>query len=558
MTENPTHKFALIFAGPADDSVETSRSIKATLLADADLEISEVQKALSEAPYSIRTAATEGELKPILAALKRANALVSIVPLSSSSDSDESEEMEFEMDLSEKKAAPKPRVWNLDVPGDEEPTVDVSNPEGEVKSVVSESSIETVGPELPKDSFPAPGSATASLFSLEGDDDELSVTAPTNQAESPPETKDAEGAAPSQMPQFDLSLSIEEDSTPLIDSAVKGHLPDEEKEEEHDLTLAPLTPAPPPTPPPPPTSFSLDADEEVKPKVAPPVKEVQEKAPITKELKELKESASDLPEAEDDSSSPDDESPTSQDEPPADGDDEGFENFEPFIPSPKTTSVWKEIALPVIILGPLLIALNLLYQKYGSEDKPVVVMGEFSGAPDLSKTPVAPTATPTPAPDRLLLGRNETSTDTVELDCTASAVAIFSCKFNLTTPEPPASTREEIVRDIPRRPWISKIESDQIEISDGVGKGIARAYIEYKDQKDRIVVPVELRAIAKSQGKYRQLEIDIKTDQAINLSQNVPVVEPKKEIGSYTVGYKRTVALVESIMTPIAEKAAKP
>lgn len=71
--------YELVFEGPVDDSLETMRKLRASLLADLGLTITEAQVALTTVPSTLKTAAVEDELKPLYAALKKAGGKVMIV-----------------------------------------------------------------------------------------------------------------------------------------------------------------------------------------------------------------------------------------------------------------------------------------------------------------------------------------------------------------------------------------------------------------------------------------------------------------------------------------------
>lgn len=71
--------FELVFEGPADESAETLRKLRTSLLADAGLSVTEAQEILSNTPKTVKTSQLEEDLKPLYAALKRAGGKVLIV-----------------------------------------------------------------------------------------------------------------------------------------------------------------------------------------------------------------------------------------------------------------------------------------------------------------------------------------------------------------------------------------------------------------------------------------------------------------------------------------------
>jgi hypothetical protein len=81
--------YELVFEGPVDDSLETMRKLRASLLADLGLTITEAQVALTTVPSTLKTAAVEDELKPLYSALKKAGGKVLIVkPVAEEIESD--------------------------------------------------------------------------------------------------------------------------------------------------------------------------------------------------------------------------------------------------------------------------------------------------------------------------------------------------------------------------------------------------------------------------------------------------------------------------------------
>ncbi|MBN8547842.1 MAG: hypothetical protein J0M12_00855 [Deltaproteobacteria bacterium] len=72
-------EFELVFEGPADESPDTLRKLRTSLLADLGLSIPEAQEVLSNVPKTIKTSELEEDLKPLYAALKKAGGKVLIV-----------------------------------------------------------------------------------------------------------------------------------------------------------------------------------------------------------------------------------------------------------------------------------------------------------------------------------------------------------------------------------------------------------------------------------------------------------------------------------------------
>jgi hypothetical protein len=84
-----SNHFELVFEGPVDDSLETMRKLRASLLADLGLSVSEAQEVLSSTPATVKTAEVEDDLQPLFAALKKAGGKVLIVRPASAADSDD-------------------------------------------------------------------------------------------------------------------------------------------------------------------------------------------------------------------------------------------------------------------------------------------------------------------------------------------------------------------------------------------------------------------------------------------------------------------------------------
>ena len=78
--------FELVFEGPVDDSPDTMRKLRASLLADAGLSVEQALAALKENPTTIMSADQEDQLLPALNAIKKAGGKVLIVNHKSSSD----------------------------------------------------------------------------------------------------------------------------------------------------------------------------------------------------------------------------------------------------------------------------------------------------------------------------------------------------------------------------------------------------------------------------------------------------------------------------------------
>lgn len=135
--------FELIFEGPADDSAETLRKLRTSLLADVGLSVMEAQEILKNAPRTVKTATVEEELKPLYAALKRAGGKVLLVRPAPGSN-----EKAYFLNLDEATIDDDLLKSLEELPGEETSIVDQSGPRSiDLTAELSELPLEEASPQ---------------------------------------------------------------------------------------------------------------------------------------------------------------------------------------------------------------------------------------------------------------------------------------------------------------------------------------------------------------------------------------------------------------------------
>lgn len=221
-------EFKLIFEGPADESAETLRKLRASLLADVGLSVSEAQEALQNTPTTLKVSEVEEELKPIYAALKKAGGKVLLV-----CPEETTNEKAYFLDL-EQTGLDEDLLKTLeDLPAEQEEQAKVDDGAVELDLTVSASEelfeeLLTEEPEVKEISHSA-------------EEDELANELLKSLTAGASEIVEEKAEEKEPAPQVTVDLSPSEDSAPLFDLSVEVK---EEVKPEENLPALESTPSP--------------------------------------------------------------------------------------------------------------------------------------------------------------------------------------------------------------------------------------------------------------------------------------------------------------------------
>ena len=117
--------FQLVYEGPQNSEADTVRKIKSALLSKLNFSIDEIREIIEKTPSTIVTADEESALEEYYEELKSAGARVYIVR--------EKKDIEIEFSLDDEEAKPEPKVFSISEETDELPVYEVSEEEEPIK-----------------------------------------------------------------------------------------------------------------------------------------------------------------------------------------------------------------------------------------------------------------------------------------------------------------------------------------------------------------------------------------------------------------------------------------
>ena len=562
-------EFELVFEGLEDTSPQALQKVKAVLVGDMEIPVPDVQNILENYPLTIKRSEREDQLNIYFRSLKSAGAKVLLLKPKEeeSALSLDDDEIEFEIEIAPKKksiSTPEKEGKTYDLSLDDSEDTSIEALEKELGVSLKPEAVEpattpnVTAPQMPSlsldDSSEQPTTeekkeepAASGSFSLEiqpapeslalidstkteNDLDESgewgleALSSSLKNDPSKPAVSDAD------KPLFELdSLSSETteagkaappptaattdlDSKPLFDLAA-GNAPSEEKPQP--AAQAPLEPpkdanlgieleASPATEkaPSPPTT-------EVKPQVAAPPSNVEEK------VKEEKPKETPAPEKQNAAHS-----------------QETFQEAKVITSSqvkkkekaannvkkkPSFLSVPLDILIPVFVGGLLLGAVNWFYftSKQGDPQEAMMQSQKINEIIKSDNTPNEPTAAPEVKRDFInYVGENVADTSSIKGAIATDFEVVKSISIEITTPQPPPLTPEEIVQNLPERIWLKRIEIESLNFQSGTdgqltGKGQAKVYIEQGFNRNRIVGEVVATLTPKDDRKAAEINVRV-------------------------------------------------
>ncbi|MBX7143671.1 MAG: hypothetical protein K1X79_04400 [Oligoflexia bacterium] len=508
MTDSGKH-FELVFEGPADDSAETSRRLRTTLLADLGMSVVEAMDVLQNSPRTLKTAETEEDLKPIYTALKKAGGKVLIVKPTVSKNDDA-----YFLDMESSGGITDDLIASLESTPASEPDED-TNEKHYALDVTPESPLESTAPIIPEQVRPSAESVTDLLLTLEKE-------AATETAAEQPETESPAAAvvaddkplfefsapeatppppptpvATAPEPTFDLSIELEdspqEQKASAASSSNSKSAPSEDpfSSQALSLSLSSSEPEPPksakhsskpekPAPAAPSLSMALEAE------AAPPAAQVTPKptaigAPVPSTPPKPAASAA---------------VPSSAESTPV--------GVTVISGTPKK-SKGSGSQLPLDILVPIVVGALILgvanWMYFQNKTSKLAEIDEKLLNAESSDSQVSTAVKrerPAPVAEPHVRGKEQTSDYSFAWSMPLDKDMPRWFSFELTTPQPSPLTPEEIVRKAPARPWLQKVEADHVLLeaeADGVfrAQAQARVFVEQGSRKRRVPASMSLR-----------------------------------------------------------------
>lgn len=534
--------YELVFEGPVDESLKTLQRIRGVFVADLEFPVADVQKFLTEAPITIRASASEDELKKPLGKLKAAGAKVLIVkrggagktstPTKSAQPSSSGEEFTFEFDLDE--ASPEeadlaheepaePKVYALDL---DESSTQLS----EVEALLNESPGEESENQESVEND-SPGAGTLSLLN----DDELEVFHKERGGVSPPPESDSDAIknAPSEedlegfLDALDLApaeevpppkeapsssyelapLSLEESAQDTQSGSQNSASVPSSPPSDTNLASKPAVSSPARASHPviaaPPQPTNLVVEEPPVPAAAPAESPPQPIAPTPQPIATTAPPASPRAPQPLQSKAPDRSAPADIDVTESVGRDVVADEL---LVSPVSPPIRrKKSKLPFDILIPILVgcvvlgAANWLYFGPRLREEARSKLTSKVVAPDNGSTKASASVS-SEAPIKKYSGEESTPERTTIASVEFVGEAPSELSLTVTTPQPRARTKEEIVQGVFPPPWLRRLEAENIRLALSSpdqatyeAKAPFLAYLEYKGNPLRITGILAIR-----------------------------------------------------------------
>lgn len=503
-------EFKLVYEGAVDDSADTLRKVKGVLIADLELSIPEVQNILSAVPAVLKTTKSEDELTGLKNKLAAAGARVLIVkPAGEAPDSDGGFEAIFELD--EEDLGIKPRIEKGDGG-----VINIAESTESLDEILGAMNIPKGEPppdELAINIEPSPKSAA-------GPEQDVKSQAPLFEfaTAAEPVVKEAQEDAKTALMELNsaLELSVEEPDT----KAESIPVPPTVSEPEPDLSIKldePVKPAPikevapPPQPPAPPQEKPSPGKlaEKVFPKSAPVVKveaKSEPKTPLPPEAEPTRDSQMVKV--------------------------EGRSIFAKLRVSPSL-----DLLLPILIGLVILWVGNSLYmssnKSQGDEEliKSLERLVATDSKPDKEEKLVNG--------DKTFTGSSSTDFETATASITLNSDKLKAINIEITTPEPPRLTAQQLVRNEVRAPWARKIEIRGLSVEqkpDGSfsAEGVAKIYVSYKGEMLRAIGTLEASGKVDTVDSRVILNITVKVGEPDILDRTNIVVDSSGKIRFYS------------------------
>lgn len=513
--------FQLVFEGAQDDSSDTLRRLKSALIADLNFSVAEAQEFLNNVPLTIKRAQSEPELSVAFKTLQSAGAKVLILhPIGQVPSND--------------KTLGTPESNTIKPSGDVQP----------VPVTFEFDSGDRVEPTKEPPKIPAAALATpdnAPLFEL--DSDQTPNKGPSlfdefkEQAKSSPATE-KNSDTPS-LSFADLTIADAPETEPLVDKNA-SHLTLEDHDS--DLTLGGEDP----------TlgreeasaqsqniftdglSLSIDAPEEDGPLAEKETKTPPQTIDDTEQEGDAEEAGPELSLAElqakarekrsginNEISNASEQEVTRAEVGSIDSEDT------PRSGSGKWPKMSRDLALPLSVGLTVLVSYNLY--NYFSQEEPTLPNVRAADTISPVKTTVpskkAKVAVVEAKPLEVikLYGENQYADMTISWQLDTDGVSVKASTFSIATPRPPDRTADEVVHNIAPRPWLYKLEIDELAFDlkpDGsfIATGPARAYVQNEAQRNRVVA--EVKMVGKMDLAKHQLTSELTVRRGLDSASN--------------------------------------
>lgn len=444
--------FQLVYEGPQNSEADTVRKIKSALLSKLNFSVDEIREIIEKTPSTIVTADDESALEEYYEELRLAGARVYIVR--------EKKNIEIEFSLDDEETKPEPKVFSISEENEELPVYEVSEEEEPIKpehekaiELNEDESLEALLEVLSEDEEQVPFKEEPKLEepkSVETPKEDLFSFGENETKPAPPSDKEPEKKLKP------IDFSFDEEPAEIAPPKVEDK---KVEKNDWDLTVEGVEDVVPDVPitkgSVSPTGDEVDLDsmlEEVQ-AVAPKVEEPKvEEVPVSLKI----------------------EKPAVIEKP-----------VEPVLPQPP---IQKENHLPLLLMTLVLVmalwAGNHFYFMSKETENKVVVAPKPAKKVDEKKTP-RPSS-------RDLKGALVVDGGTVTVNLTEEQGKIKRLSIVFRGDESPKLTPEEIVRRVPRAPWIesANFETAQFTFEDGgvaVTNGPVRISVQDDKQTRRVI-----------------------------------------------------------------------
>jgi hypothetical protein len=189
-----------------------------------------------------------------------------------------------------------------------------------------------------------------------------------------------------------------------------------------------------------------------------------------------------------------------------------------------------DVLIPILIGGLILGGVNWLYfsstniPSESSIDVDILVNGNnetVSSSNNVNSIKALP--------KHIYAGESTTGDILGTLRITSDFEEYTKVNIQLRTPEPAALTPEEIVNQVAIRPWLKKIEIDnlkfsKIEANKLLGLGQAKLYIEKGQERNRVIGNASLELVSSNASKELSSKLTVSLNSEVNASEQTLLV----------------------------------
>lgn len=516
------NEIQLVYQGPEDESPDTIRKIKSTFVADLNYSIDETRKFIEEPPCVVISTIDEDLVQKMYDMLQAAGAKVLLVKPEMVSDEEDKELLEEPVLIKSRARKEEPEAVDDDEgPQTFEIELDLSAPVGSEQSSKKVYDLKEEAAKKPQKEVKPPEKKKEEepMFSFE----EISKALEESQkAEEKPVDNLKTSLVDEPAEEFDLSFDDSPAAAHKKESVrPKVETPAEEKstgkfadaEELPEIVMEGEAPAPVGHASSPSEQPGLETS--VKPE-----KSAEKRKTSMPRLSDLAAQRASLPVKE--SAQAGGTSPAGQSAPPDDSEEYNWSREKP---------LWREIGVPIVVLGALMGAGTWYYFNYFAPPPPVVdtdALARTVSAPSAVPAETAlPESTATPVPSNRMKGRRDLADRSLSAEIVLEGETIKSIRVEVSTMPPPPLTPEQIVRGEKQKPWLKRVEIEDTVLTfesqnDFSGNTPAKAYVDNDKQSTRVIATAAL-----SGSRVGRNEISLHVEVSYNTAGN-PLAE--KEI----------------------------